>query len=239
MILSTGRFTGSSTAAFPYLLAAKEDQTIYLPDCVPEGFSLGDPDHIPSSKINSLYNHWLERQRKKMAPFVIINAGPLQATVSKKLERSMAKGKKTDYVDVDSSDDSEEDCDEDDEWAGIGELEVLPSSPTKFGPPKSKRAIVNAEAGPSSQKNPKKRGRGRPPKTPKGGLEEAVVMEVVPQLTNSLKNSKGKRKAIDVEEDVHAESPKKLQKTAAVRKSSRINGAGAEVEKSEQVSGSF
>lgn len=172
-----------------------------------------------------------------MAPFVVVNAGPLQATVAKKLERSMVKGKKIDYVDVDSSDDSAEDCDEDDEWAGIGETES--SSPMKFGPPKSKRVIVNAEAGPSSQNVLQKRGRGRPPKMPKGGLEEAVVAEVVPQLTNSSKNSKGKRKAIDVEEDVHLESPKKLEKTAPVRKSSRINGTDADIEKSEQASRSL
>ena len=46
LIQTTGDFTGSSRSSFPYSLAAKDDQIIFFPDCVPEGFRLSNPDHV-------------------------------------------------------------------------------------------------------------------------------------------------------------------------------------------------
>ena len=62
LIQMTGEFTGNSRAAFPYSLASKEDQTIFSPECVPEGFTLSDPDHLSGVKIVALYSHWWRRQ---------------------------------------------------------------------------------------------------------------------------------------------------------------------------------
>ena len=46
LTLRIGEFIGSKTVRFPFVLATKEDQMIYSPECVPEGFSLSDPDHL-------------------------------------------------------------------------------------------------------------------------------------------------------------------------------------------------
>ena len=55
-----GEFTGSSRSAFPYGLAAKDSQDIFSTELVPpEGFCLGDPDHLNASDVNALYHHWL------------------------------------------------------------------------------------------------------------------------------------------------------------------------------------
>src|ERR1700679_174722 len=105
LIQITGEFTKNKHAAFPYSLASKEDQTIFSQDSVPAGFTLSDPDHLPSFKIESLYIHLLARQKKKLSPFVILNASPQhQASI---LKSAKSKGKrKMDYVEVHSDDDS-------------------------------------------------------------------------------------------------------------------------------------
>ena len=91
-------------------MASKEDQNIYSDDCVPTGFILGDPDHLNSFQVNSLYTHWQSRQKKGLAPFIIINPGPLHLHVQKKSQKSAkAKGKeKKVYLPVDTTDDEEE-----------------------------------------------------------------------------------------------------------------------------------
>ena len=58
LTLRTGDLIGSKTARFPFVLAAKEDQTIYSPECVPEGFLLRYLDHLHGSGIISLYQHY-------------------------------------------------------------------------------------------------------------------------------------------------------------------------------------
>ena len=65
-----------------------------------------DPEHIPAPKIDSLYNHLLGRQRKKLPPFVILNPGPLHEKAATKSEKSKGKMKQA-YVEV--STDGEED----------------------------------------------------------------------------------------------------------------------------------
>jgi hypothetical protein len=105
----TGDFTGSSIASFPYSLASKEGQTIYSPECVPDNFILSDPDHITTFHIEALYHHWLGRQKKRLPPFIILNASPQHRSFKKLSEK--AKGKrKIDYVDV-GDDDEDEDGD--------------------------------------------------------------------------------------------------------------------------------
>ena len=82
LTLRTGEFIGSKTAGFPFVLAAKEDQTIYSPECIHEGFSLSDPDHLLGSGIISLYWHWLEHQKKKgLVPFIVLNPSPLHGPI--------------------------------------------------------------------------------------------------------------------------------------------------------------
>ena len=98
-----GDFTGSSTSAFPYSLSAKENQTIFSPECVPDGFCLSDPDHLTALKTNLLYTHWLEQQDNGLTPFIILNASPLHGTFEKKSKKGKGKAKMN-YTDVDSDD---------------------------------------------------------------------------------------------------------------------------------------
>ena len=93
LILRTGDFIGSKTAGFLFVLAAKEDQMIYSPECVPEGFSLSDPDHLPGLGIISLYQHWLEHQKKGLALFIVLNPSPLHGPMFKKSDKAQGKRK--------------------------------------------------------------------------------------------------------------------------------------------------
>ena len=113
LTLRTGEFIGSKTAGFPFILVAKEDQTIYSPECIPKGFSLSDPDHLLGSGIISLYQHWLEHQKKGLAPFIVLNLSPLHGPTFKKsnlknenhkLKKNLSekKRKAEDELDVDS-----------------------------------------------------------------------------------------------------------------------------------------
>ena len=105
----TGDFTGNTMSLFPYILAAKDDQMIYSPDCVPEGFTLSDPDHLTVSNIIALYRHWLERQNRRLSPFIVLNAHPNHVVILKNSQKSQKdKGKqKMKYVD-DTEEDKEE-----------------------------------------------------------------------------------------------------------------------------------
>jgi len=107
-------------------LAAKEDQTIFSPDCIPEDFTLSDPDHLPAFKINRLCNHWWGRQRKGLAPFIVLNASPNHGVRSSKKKSEDRKGKgKLKYVGIDDDADEE------------GPTEEMPPA-VKIGPPKRK-----------------------------------------------------------------------------------------------------
>ena len=110
--IMAGKFTGSKTSSFPFVLAAKEDQNIISPESVPENFTLSDPDHLDIPQINSLYNHWLDRQRKGLPPFVVINPGPLHAHLVKKSSTVKQGKKKEIYVPVRSDDESVKDSDD-------------------------------------------------------------------------------------------------------------------------------
>jgi hypothetical protein len=98
-----GDFTGSKTSAFPFGLAAKDGQVIYSPDSAPKGFCLNDPDHYTAFKIDALYTHWMERQRKGLQPFVVLNASPHHGMSVKKSKKGKGKAK-ADYVEVNSDD---------------------------------------------------------------------------------------------------------------------------------------
>jgi hypothetical protein len=111
--MRTGEFTDNQNAAFPYILASKEDQTIFAPDCVPEGFVLSDPDHLQAVHVRALYLHWLKRQEKKLPAFIILNCSPQH----QKSERTSAKAKgkrKMEYLEV-NSDDEEVESEREDE----------------------------------------------------------------------------------------------------------------------------
>jgi hypothetical protein len=138
---------------------------------------LGDPDHLTSFEISRLYNHWLNRQRKGLAPFVVLHAGPLHQPLEKKSQKSdKGKGKKKEtYLPVDSDD--EEEKEEDDEVEDNGEVnneddvvmdedDVGPSEKNrgkpgppslKFGPPVGKaRRRSPPVPGPSKLPPPKR-----------------------------------------------------------------------------------
>jgi len=113
LIIRTGEFTDNQNAAFPYILASKEDQTIFSPECVPEGFVLSDPDHLQAFHVRALYLHWLQRQRQKLPAFIILNCSPQHQKSEKKSAK--AKGKrKMEYVEV-NSDDEEVESEQEDE----------------------------------------------------------------------------------------------------------------------------
>jgi hypothetical protein len=146
--LRTGEFIGSKTAGFPFVLAAKDDQTIYSPECVPEGFSLSDPDHLLASNIIALYRHWLGRQKKGLAPFIVLNPSPLHGLMIKKSEKAKGK-KKADYLDVsddpvDKGDDEEDEEEEEDDDEDEDEDEP-PAPSLKFGPPNTKMKPVKTK----------------------------------------------------------------------------------------------
>jgi hypothetical protein len=92
-----GDFVGSSKSAFPYILASKDDQMIFSVDSVPKDFCLSDPDHLNGYQIDSLYTHLLGRQRKGLAPFIVLKGSHQE----KPQKSAKAKGKrKAEYVDV-------------------------------------------------------------------------------------------------------------------------------------------
>lgn len=137
----TGKFTNNTIASFPFSLASKEDQDIYSPESVPDGFVLSDPDHLTGTQIESLYLHWLGRQQKKLSPFIMLKASPQHQTTVRMSEK--AKGKrKIPYHDVVTSDEGEGSRDGSDVPAGDendededdkGEEEISPG--VKRGPP--------------------------------------------------------------------------------------------------------
>lgn len=153
-MLASGEFTGNKRAVFPYLLASKEGQEVYLPDCVPVGFQLGDPDHLTGFKISNLYHHWIGRQKKKLPPFVVLHPGPLHKIVEKKSAKARGKEKVYDPVDTSEDDDGvgggsaenenerEGDVDEDGDAGENGDVDKDEDSallPPKFGPPRRKQ----------------------------------------------------------------------------------------------------
>lgn len=130
LIQVIGDFTSSSRSSFPYSLAAKDKQTIFSPDCVPEGFTLSDPDHLTGFKITALYNHWLGRQAKRLQPFIVLNASPNHwVSTTKTSEDRKGKGKMK-YVEID------DDADEEGPGESDGDKELPPA--VKIGPPKHK-----------------------------------------------------------------------------------------------------
>lgn len=240
--MGTGEFTGIKRAAFPFLLAAKEDQTIYSPDCVPEGFSLSDPDHLQACNVIALYRHWLERQRQGLTPFIVLNPSPLHGPIIKKSGKE--KGKKAvRYLDVsdDPVDEDEEDEDgnggNDDVGDGDGDVEKAGElKALKIGPPTRKEKTNHAiqAAGPSSLSQSKPAAKGRKPKNSKGGKKTVkTTKETVNDDERQLpENPKRKREA---EVGLVGESPLKTQKTDTLRKSGRV-AAKTEVDETKKAS---
>lgn len=88
---------------------------------------MGDPDHLNSFQIIRLYNHWLNRQKKGLPPFEVLNAGPLHQHLGKKSKKSdKGKGKeKKRYVEFDEDNENEDDSNKvnDDEENDDGEVD--------------------------------------------------------------------------------------------------------------------
>lgn len=90
-----GQFTDQKSAAFPFILAAKEDQEIYDPDCVPDDFVLSDPDHLTVNQISKLYRHWEARQNRRLSPFVVFKPGPHHQAARTKSTKAKGKQRKS------------------------------------------------------------------------------------------------------------------------------------------------
>lgn len=196
----TGEFTGSSTSAFPYSLSAKTDQTIFSPECVPDGFCMSDPDHLTTWQINLLYAHWLKRQDERLAPLIILNASPIHAVSIKRSKKWKGKAK-MEYVDVNTSDEdvTEEGDDEEEEDEDMDD-NVAPV--TKYGPPAGKRkqkpssgpcAAHSTVAGPSTAPPLKHVAKtGKPSKPPNFESQMALITETTSNALNVSGPSKTK-----------------------------------------------
>ena len=200
------------------VLQQKKDQNIISPESVPENFTLSDPDHLDIPQINSLYNHWLDRQCKGLPPFVVINPSPLHAHLVKKSSTVKQGKKKKIYVPVRSDDESVKDCDDGNsdaadfgkngEWA---EDEQEITKVVRQGPPKKRNAKPtynkdgrqpNALAGPSNQR-----------KT--GGKEGAVEeiprpVKLGPPTTKRKPNGKTSKKKVDISQSSPGPSTQKV-----------------------------
>ena len=221
----TGKFTGNSKAPFPYTLASKEDQDIYSPDSVPEGFRLIDPDHLPSTNINSLYNHWLQRQKKGLCPFVVLKAGPHHVAMEKPVK---SKGKaKMEYLDASDDSDAQEEEDK-----GNDEEEEEDLEPPKFGPPSRKRKklapTTHLEAStshiPGTSKSTTLKTSSKPNRrhqVPKGGTVAPEKSEVEDDVTGRDRRADSEVRAREDEMIVDTPSPK--NKKAAKIKASTEN----------------
>jgi hypothetical protein len=213
--LGTGEFTGSQKAAFPFILAAKDDQMIYSPDCVPEGFSLSDPDHLQASNIISLYNHWLGRQKKGLAPFIILSSSPLHGPTLKKSDKGKGKKKTTPYVEVtDTSSSDGSDDEEDDRDVEKDVVDPAPKVAGKNSKVPDSTTPPSQAAGPSSQALPRRGGKSKPSKV---GMELVKKTGVDKTVTRNPESKK--RQA---EDDLVNHSPAKIPKTGHVRKSGRV-----------------
>jgi hypothetical protein len=217
-----------------------------LPDCVPEGFSLSDPDHLQASNVIALYRHWLGRQRQGLAPFIVLNPSPLHGPIIKKSDKG--KGKKPqryedvsdDPVDDDGEEEDGDDVDvEDDDGDdddGVGHVEkVGEHNVPKIGPPNRKKKTkhaIQAAAGPSSLSQPKPAPKGRKPKNSKGGKQTAKATKETVN-GDDLKLPENPKRKREPEVGLIGEPPLKTQKTDTIRKSGRV-AANAEVDESKK-----
>ena len=85
-----------------------------MPECIPDGFCLSDPDHLPSPQINLLYSHWQKCQGEGLELLIFLNASPLHGMSMKKSEKSKGKAK-VGWVDVTTDDGEEEEEEEEEE----------------------------------------------------------------------------------------------------------------------------
>ena len=84
----------------------KDDQKIYSPDCVPEGFSLSDPEHLTGFKISNLYHHWLYVKKENAALLLLWTQDLIHQIFVRKSEK--LKGKKKKYEPASSFDEHED-----------------------------------------------------------------------------------------------------------------------------------
>ena len=219
-----GQFTGSKTAQFPFILASKDDQQIYDPDCVPEGFVLEDLEHVRTGPIISLYRHLIRRQDEGLKPFIILNCGPKHS----KAETKSVKGKgkaKAKYVDVTTNEESDESEDEDKEEKDEDEEEKdkeiregsesdksedkVTSPPKKIGPPKRKFQQLSDDDQPAAGSST------LPP------VKHASKKDL--QVKKTKEGKTGKTKKRKPEEDLDG-SPEKVSKLDGAKKSGRKEG---------------
>jgi hypothetical protein len=208
-------------------LASKEDQTIFYPDCVPDGFVLSDPDHLKAVQIEAIIQTLAPTSTEETPSLHCPQRWPSTPGIGSKSAK--AKGKrKMDYQELSSDDEGVELEGEDSQseqkeelWEEGGQAEenweeegseagdhVLDREENdgrkllKFGPPISKSKDKQLVRAGENQAGPS----NRKPRT---------VKEAEPSAKHP--NSK-KRK---VEEDLPRVQPLKISRTEEKRKSQR------------------
>ena len=157
------------------MLASQENQNIYATASVPDGLVLIDPDHLKLFHIDSLYNHWLQRQSKGLTPFIILNPIP-QHVLKKKISKKASGKRKAEYVEVgsehsDAEGQSEKSGDEDERLRRDDQRPERDenAAAVKFGPPERGRRktgvkIPTEQVGPSAKDALEKPKKGKGPK---------------------------------------------------------------------------
>jgi hypothetical protein len=226
LITWTGESTGSKIASFPYLLASKENQTVFDPECVPKGFVLSDPDHLHGSQIISLYNHWLRRQARKLSPFMVLKS-PLHQGLDMSAK---ARGKrKMEYVEVNSEDEEEKSMGEkedrsegdpsDDEEDDFGE-KVISAGVMKVGPPTGNVTSSSKQPPSKARDDPQVAGPSSVPS--KGKSIKANGQKEVNQLVAQKKIAWSKQSQnIDAQADKPQDDRSKLEQSAKKAKSTK------------------
>jgi hypothetical protein len=113
---------------------------------VPEHFRLGDPDHLGSFQIDSLYSHFLKRQSKGLQPFIILNSSPNHGKATKMSEKARGK-KKTEYVEVDTDDPEVEEEKTGDDLLGETSQEDTDGADEDDRPPERKKKRKRSDLG--------------------------------------------------------------------------------------------
>jgi hypothetical protein len=179
---------------------------------------LGDPDHLNILQVNSLLNHWLDRQRRKLAPFIILNPSPLHQKALKISDKAKGK-KKIHYEPVNTDDESirtdndgsgqgkgdgdggaSNESEDDDEDDGEKEKKKIPlkvGPPTGTGAPSTAQAVTTPKAGPSLRPETPP-SRHLPAGTSTTALEKSQTSEDNLSKLSSKQNTtaKGKNKTV-------------------------------------------
>jgi hypothetical protein len=220
---SAGQFTDQKSAAFPFILAAKDDQEIYDPVCVPDDFVLSDPDHLTVNQISSLYRHWEARQDRNLPPFVVLKPGPNHQAAPRKSRKGKGKERQIDYEHVSTDDENAKSLREGErQWREEQDDEEDISRRVKFPGPKGRTDGRNV-AGPSKHPSTTQTSAQPPKKGKRVPLDKVQSLDLQAEdapVENSRPRPRPKSNKRKAEEDPEPRPPKSL-KTGPPKKSGR------------------